>query len=76
MDAKQASRVGPAESAVPTQCLRLQRYRTVEEHLDCPYCSGNAAAVESGERSRFCDFEPGADPVAFGFPEGTQRSTE
>jgi hypothetical protein len=58
-----------SEPKVP--CPRLDRARAVEEHVDCPYCFGSPEDVASGRRERFCDFEPGRDPVVFGFPEGS-----
>jgi hypothetical protein len=54
-------------------CRRLATLRTVEEHLGCPYCFGKRAEVEAGDRSEFCDYQPGVDPVTFGFPENSGR---
>lgn len=51
-------------------CRRLERPLPLHEHLDCAYCFGNKADVRTTEHSCFCDFEPGKDPIHFGFPEG------
>ena len=40
----------------------------------CPYCYGDDAAVEAGDRTEFCDFHPGVDPVHFGFPGDDERT--
>lgn len=63
----------PSEEEQRVQCRRVDQARTVEEHRSCPYCFGRAADVASGERPRFCDYQPGADPVTFGFPPGSSR---
>jgi hypothetical protein len=55
-------------------CPRLGKDRTVEKHAECPYCFGKAGDVAPGERPRFCDFQPGEDPVTFGFPTDTTRN--
>ncbi len=57
-------------------CVRLNQARTASEHRDCPYCYGKNAEVQSGDRSHFCDYQPGKDPIQFGFPEGTTRDAE
>lgn len=57
-------------------CVRLNQARTASEHRDCPYCYGKQAAVAEGDRAHFCDYQPGKDPVNFGFPEGTSRDKE
>ena len=54
------------EAAV--HCLRTGRALAITEHLRCPYCFGSKADVGSNERVRFCDYNPVADPVVFGFP--------
>jgi hypothetical protein len=51
-----------------TPCPRIQRDRSIVEHLDCPYCFGSRVDVATGERKTFCDFEPRLDPIAYGFP--------
>ena len=50
-------------------CRRLKRPRAIGDHKACPYCFGRVEDVESGEHERFCDFQPGKDPICFGFPE-------
>lgn len=55
-------------------CARLHVERTTSEHKACPYCFGKRQDIERGDRSEFCDFQPGVDPVSFGFPENTSRS--
>lgn len=57
-------------------CARLDRERSVDEHQECPYCFGSAQDVAAGRHAAFCDFEPGADPVVFGFPENTSHVTK
>jgi len=54
-------------------CPRVERPRTVLEHLSCLYCFGSARDVESGERRRFCDFDRAVDPIVFGFPDRLSR---
>ena len=56
-------------------CPRIAGPRTVEDHLECRYCWGAAAAVRDGDRRRFCDSEAGRDPLCFGFPEQITRLT-
>jgi len=54
-------------------CLRLEGPVSQAQHLRCPYCYGDADAVRAGDRSKFCDFHPGEDPIAFGFPPDGSR---
>ena len=56
------------ESAKPVYCRRLERQLPVTEHVECPYCFGKPDEVQAAEHGRFCDFEPGKDPIHFGFP--------
>ena len=56
-------------------CRRLDVERSPEEHLSCAYCFGKVADVAGGEHARFCDYEPGVDPISFGFPDGSERLT-
>ncbi len=57
-------------------CVRNQVEKSADEHLACPYCfAASREVVEAGERKQFCNFDPERDPVSFGFPEGTRRST-
>lgn len=58
---------------VEIMCRRINRSLPVAEHLECPYCDGQRAEVETGERRKFCDFKPGEDPVCFGFPDIVNR---
>jgi hypothetical protein len=54
-------------------CRRINRHLPVGEHLECPYCDGKRADVETGDRKNFCDFKPGEDPICFGFPDIVNR---
>ena len=54
-------------------CRRLDRPLTVEEHKTCLYCHGTRNDITCSEYAVFCDYEPGKDPVDFGFPEGFGR---
>ncbi len=57
------------------RCRRTGQMYTVEKHVECPYCSGDAATIErDGKYANFCEFEPGKDAVHFGFPEGSARN--
>jgi hypothetical protein len=49
-------------------CRRLLRPLAIAEHLTCSYCFGKQKDVRTGDYRLFCDFEPGKDPIAFGFP--------
>jgi len=58
------------------RCRRTGQMYTVEEHVVCPYCSGEAETIErGGDYSEFCEFEAGRDPIHFGFPEGASRTS-
>ncbi len=61
------------ETADDIYCARIGRDRPVCEHRACPYCFGTAAEIETGVRATYCSFEPGADPICFGFPESSTR---
>ncbi len=63
--------VEKADEAV--YCVRNLVAKPPEEHLECPYCFGLRAQILCGNRSDFCDFDPGSDPVSFGFPEQASR---
>ena len=54
-------------------CRRTGQDYCLDEHARCPYCFGSQKDLESGEHEKFCDFEPGKDPVSFGFPEDSSR---
>lgn len=56
------------------RCRRTGRMYTLQEHLDCPYCSGNEDKITQARRySDFCEYEA-TDPIHFGFIEGTSRN--
>jgi len=57
----------------PVLCRRTGRDFDLAEHQKCPYCYGHAEDIATGEHEKFCDFEPGVDPVSFGFPGTTTR---
>lgn len=61
------------DGSLPVVCRRLHIARTLREHLDCPYCFGTPEDIRSRRHDCFCDFEPGADPLSFGFPDGLRR---
>lgn len=54
-------------------CRRVDRAYKVEEHLRCPYCFGTRDDIRSKDYRCFCDFKPGVDPIAFGFPGTSSR---
>ncbi len=54
-------------------CPRIEQLRVVQDHLACPYCHGRAADVASADHGRFCDYDPLADPVVYGFPSRCSR---
>ncbi len=58
---------GPPGPGVP--CRRVVSVKGVAEHRRCPYCFGSDEDVASGDHRRFCDFDPDADAMIFGFPE-------
>lgn len=53
----------------PQHCPRLGRDVPAHEHAECPYCFGDAERIARGDRREYCDFQPGKDPVSFGFPD-------
>jgi hypothetical protein len=55
-------------------CRRTNQDYDVEKHTQCPYCFGEEKDVATGDYEAFCDFQPGKDPVSFGFPENTARN--
>lgn len=57
-------------------CLRVDAIFTVAQHKDCPYCFGKVADVATGRHRDFCDFQPGKDPIVFGFPDDKGRHTQ
>jgi len=57
-------------------CVRNACMKNPTEHMGCPYCFGRKReTIEDGERKEFCDFNPEKDPISFGFPEDTTRSS-
>jgi hypothetical protein len=72
--AREEGSVKDRSNAVHVWCPRLEQERPVEEHINCAYCYGTGVDVAQGDRKCFCDFEPGKDPVNFGFPEGSSRN--
>ncbi|MBI5535435.1 MAG: hypothetical protein HY898_22085 [Deltaproteobacteria bacterium] len=57
-------------------CVRNRLMKDANEHASCPYCFGKKhEAIEKGERSDFCDFNPDKDPISFGFPEDSGRNS-
>ena len=54
-------------------CRRTGQELAVQQHLTCPYCFGKKEEVSSTEHARFCDFQKGIDPIAFGFPKHAGR---
>lgn len=70
----------PPERAHAPRLIRLFCHRTgrqleLAEHEQCPYCFGPREAIEQGQRTHFCEYRPGEDPVHFGFPSGDVRHT-
>lgn len=63
----------PAGPPVHVACRRTGRPLAPAGHLACPYCFGDAGTVASADHERFCDFQPGKDPLAFGFPQDAGR---
>jgi len=57
-----------ARPSIDVFCRRLQKRLPEQEHLECPYCYGRVDDVRSKEHERFCDFQPGEDPIVYGFP--------
>lgn len=55
-------------------CRRTRGMTPVEEHLRCPYCFGRVADVGGDAYNSFCDYDPAADPIHFGFPETHGRA--
>ena len=65
----------PAKEPAAVRCRRVDAVYTVAEHKDCPYCYGKASDVATGDHTKFCDFKPGQDPICFGFPDDTDRTS-
>ncbi len=57
------------------RCRRTGQMYTVEKHVECPYCSGDAETIKrDGDYKNFCEFKAGEDAIHFGFPEGSSRN--
>ena len=57
------------------KCRRTGQMFTVAEHVECPYCSGDEATIESGKPyDEFCEFQRDKDPINFGFPPDSTRN--
>lgn len=56
------------------RCVRTGQDYDLSTHAECPWCHGSQADLSTGDRSRFCGFEPGKDPVNFGFPPDSSRT--
>jgi len=54
-------------------CRRLERRLPLHEHATCPYCFGDVQEICTAEHQRFCDYQPGKDPIQFGFPPDSSR---
>lgn len=54
-------------------CRRTGQDYDVGQHARCPYCWGSDERIAGGKHEEFCDFQPGRDPVNFGFPEDGTR---
>ncbi len=66
---RQGRKAPAGAQGLPGYCPRLERSRSLREHARCPYCFGGRRDIQLGDRRGFCGFEPGRDPVTFGFPE-------
>jgi len=55
------------------RCRRLDRLVDLDEHESCPYCFGRREELASGRYEAFCDWQPGRDPVHYGFPPDLRR---
>ena len=64
----------PDPKAKLVRCRRTEQAFSIEEHTKCPYCFGKLEKIATGEHSGFCDFEPGKDPINFGFPGDDSRN--
>lgn len=71
----QAPDPAPKVNLRTLRCRRTGQVLSVEEHAECPYCSGNEATIRrTGQYKDFCEFRPGEDPVNFGFPPDSTRT--
>lgn len=56
------------------RCLRTGEDYDAAVHASCPYCHGSQADLSTGDRTRFCGYDPAKDPLNFGFPPGSSRN--
>lgn len=57
------------------KCRRTGQMFSAAEHARCPYCSADAATIaKTGDYQQFCGYEPGVDPVHFGFIDEATRN--
>ena len=74
MSEKRQAAPEPQPKVTRLRCRRTGQMYTVPQHVRCPYCFGDAKRIEAGaDHGQFCDYEPGVDPVVFGFPPGGTR---
>ncbi len=76
-DEKTTGKTNVSESVTPLEklvrCRRTGRDFRRSEHQKCPYCYGSADEIANGNHDSFCEYQPGVDPVCFGFPGTTSR---
>ena len=63
----------PESDSGHVECRRTGQSYAPSKHERCPYCFGTAADVVPCAYENFCDFQPGRDPISFGFPEDGRR---
>ena len=74
MGEKQEQDPQPGMKVKVLRCRRTGQMFEVAEHVECPYCSGDAESIEqTGDYKNFCEFRPGEDPINFGFPPDSSR---
>ena len=57
------------------RCQRTGQLFEVQEHEECPYCSGDSQSIENADTYKdFCEFKKGKDPINFGFPPDSSRN--
>ncbi len=75
MSNDQASDPQPQMKVKTLRCRRTGQMFEVAEHVECPYCSGDAEIIEkTGDYKHFCEFKAGEDPINFGFPPDSSRN--
>jgi hypothetical protein len=66
--------VEPQARVRELRCRRTGQMYTVPQHVRCPYCFGDEKRLRAGAgHDEFCDYEPGVDPIVFGFPQDGRR---